>query len=73
MTDYLGRTYNGKRIADDLALAEFLLEKARVAVVPGSAFLAPGHLRITYAASVETLERAADAMEAALRLLEKKV
>ena len=73
VTDYLGRTYNGKRIADDLALAEFLLEKARVAVVPGSAFLAPGHLRITYAASVETLERAADTMEAALRLLEKKV
>ena len=69
VTDYLGREYNGKRIEDDLALAEFLLDKARVAVVPGSSFLAPGHLRITYAASMETLERAADAMEKALRLL----
>ena len=69
VTDYLGREYNGKRIEDDLALAEFLLDKARVAVVPGSSFLAPGHLRITYAASMETLEKAADAMEKALRLL----
>ena len=44
VTDYMGREYNGKKIEDDLALAEYLLEKARVAVVPGSAFLAPGHL-----------------------------
>lgn len=69
VTDYMGREYNGKKIEDDLALAEYLLEKARVAVVPGSAFLAPGHLRITCAASMETLKRAADAMEEALRLL----
>ena len=38
-------------LKDDLALAEFLLEEARVAVVPGSAFGAPGYLRFSYATS----------------------
>ena len=37
-----------------------------MAVVPGSAFLAPGHLRITYAASMESLGKAMDAVEEAL-------
>ncbi|MBI3721256.1 MAG: aminotransferase class I/II-fold pyridoxal phosphate-dependent enzyme, partial [Fimbriimonas ginsengisoli] len=34
----------------DLGLAERLLTEARVAVIPGSVFEAPGHLRISYAA-----------------------
>jgi aspartate aminotransferase len=37
--------------ADDLALADALLQKARVAVVPGSAFGAPGYLRLSFATS----------------------
>jgi aspartate aminotransferase len=37
--------------ADDLALADVLLQKARVAVVPGSAFGAPGYLRLSFATS----------------------
>lgn len=45
-------------LADDLAFAEFLLEKAGVALVPGTAFGAPGYLRISYAVDSETLERA---------------
>ena len=49
--EHLGRTLRGRRVDDDLALAELLLDEARVAVVPGSAFLAPGHLRLSYAAS----------------------
>lgn len=47
----LGRTVRGRVLSDDIALAELLLEHARVAVVPGSAFCAPGHLRMSYAAS----------------------
>lgn len=47
----LGRTLHGRLLSDDIALAELLLEQARVAVVPGSAFCAPGHLRLSYAAS----------------------
>jgi aspartate aminotransferase len=47
----LGRSLGGVRIEDDVALAEQLLEQTRVALVPGSAFCAPGHLRLSYAAS----------------------
>jgi aspartate aminotransferase len=60
----LGRTLGGRLIADDIALAELLLDQARVAVVPGSAFCAPGYLRLSYAASEADLraglERIAD-------------
>jgi aspartate aminotransferase len=51
----LGRTLRGRFIEDDAALAEFLLEEARCAFVPGSAFFAPGYLRMSYAASESQL------------------
>jgi len=41
---------------DDWELAEFLLEKAKIAVVPGSAFGYPGYLRLSYATSMENIE-----------------
>lgn len=41
---------------DDLALADLLLQKARVAVVPGSAFGAPGYMRLSFATSDKVLE-----------------
>ncbi len=43
---------------DDVALAEFLLNEAEVALVPGSAFGAPGYMRLSYATSLETLAEA---------------
>lgn len=46
----------GDRFKDDAALALSLLEDAHVATVPGSAFSAPGHLRLSYAASRESLQ-----------------
>ena len=48
---HLGRSLGGRLIADDVALAEYLLEEAHCAFVPGSAFLAPGYLRMSYAVS----------------------
>lgn len=44
----------------DTDVASFLLEDAGVAVVPGSGFLAPGFLRLSYATDDETLHRATD-------------
>ncbi len=41
----------GQRFEDDMELTAYLLEQAQVAVVPGSAFGAPGHLRLSYATS----------------------
>jgi len=45
-------------IKDDTAFAEYLLTEAGVAVVPGSGFGAPDHIRISFACSMETLEDA---------------
>jgi len=46
------------RFADDIALAEFLLTDAGVALVPGSAFGAPGNMRLSFATSMSILEDA---------------
>ncbi len=45
-------------INNDLQLTEMLMEKSRVAVVPGSAFGLAGYIRLSYATSMEDLERA---------------
>ncbi|AEG00983.1 pyridoxal phosphate-dependent aminotransferase [Methylomonas methanica] len=45
-------------IDDDLQFAEYLIEKAGVALVPGSAFGCPGHIRISIATSMANLENA---------------
>ena len=45
-------------ITNDVQFAEYLLEKAGVALVPGSAFGAPGHLRLSFATNMENLHSA---------------
>ncbi|WKN49166.1 pyridoxal phosphate-dependent aminotransferase [Nocardioides sp. Arc9.136] len=45
----LGKEYDGKVIDTSVDLAEYILEKAEVAVVPGEAFGSPGYLRLSYA------------------------
>jgi aspartate/methionine/tyrosine aminotransferase len=49
----LGRDYTGssgdRTIASSADLAEYILEEAEVAVVPGEAFGSPGYLRLSYA------------------------
>ena len=51
---------------DDVAYAEWLLEAARVAIVPGSAFGAPGFMRLSFATSMENLETALDRLADAI-------
>ncbi len=41
---------------DDFDLADYLLERGKIAVVPGTAFGAPGYLRLSYATSMENIE-----------------
>ncbi len=50
---------------DDVAFAEQLLNDAGVALVPGSAFGLPGYARISYATSMDNLERAMDRLDQA--------
>jgi aspartate/methionine/tyrosine aminotransferase len=45
----LGREYDGRVIESSADLAEYILEQAEVAVVPGEAFGSPGYLRLSYA------------------------
>ncbi len=51
---------------DDFALAEHLLDKAGVATVPGTAFGAPGHLRLSFALSLDDLKKAIGRIQDAL-------
>jgi aspartate/methionine/tyrosine aminotransferase len=46
---HLGRSLAGREIASTTELAEVALEVAKVAVVPGEAFDAPGYLRLSFA------------------------
>jgi aspartate aminotransferase len=47
-----------KGLADDTALSELLLNEAEVALVPGSAFGAPGYIRLSFATDLDTLKEA---------------
>ncbi len=53
-------------ISTDVELAEYLIEHAGVALVPGSAFGLHGHARISIATSMENLTKALDRLEQAL-------
>jgi aspartate aminotransferase len=53
-------------LRDDNAFAEYLIDKAGVAVVPGSGFGAPGHMRLSFATSMQMLHKAIDRMRAVL-------
>jgi aspartate aminotransferase len=54
---HLANGASGHALAKDTTeLAKLLLDKARVALVPGDAFGAPGYLRLSYATSIERIE-----------------
>ena len=56
-----------KGAATDVELCERLLDDAGVALVPGTAFGAPGHLRLSFAASLSTLDTALTRIDQFLR------
>ncbi|MFZ1864355.1 MAG: pyridoxal phosphate-dependent aminotransferase [Polyangiales bacterium] len=51
----VGKQGGGKKLENDLDVAGYLLEEARCAVVPGTAFGAPGFVRISYATGNDTI------------------
>tara|TARA_R110000868_G_scaffold8205_7_gene42700 strand:+ start:3665 stop:4840 length:1176 start_codon:yes stop_codon:yes gene_type:complete len=53
-------------MADDLALADYLLDKAEIALIPGSAFGCNGYLRMSFATSMDVLEQAIARLQKAL-------
>jgi aspartate aminotransferase len=56
-----------KGTATDIELCERLLDEAGVALVPGTAFGAPGHLRLSFAAHMSTLDAALTRLDGFLR------
>jgi aspartate aminotransferase len=56
VTGLLGRSYGGTTPTSSLELADAVLEQAKVAVVPGEAFGAPGYVRISFATSDQAIE-----------------
>lgn len=50
-------------VNNDMELSEYLIEKAGVALVPGSAFGSPGYIRISFATSLDVLKDALNRIE----------
>lgn len=56
VSQLLGKKVGGIVVETDSQLADVLLDKARIAVVPGNAFGTDGNLRFSYATSMERIE-----------------
>jgi aspartate aminotransferase len=63
------RAPGGAQLASASDLATYLLKEAHVAVVPGEPFGSADHVRLSYATSMEAIERGLDRMEQALTRL----
>jgi aspartate aminotransferase len=68
-SSYYGKSYEGKRISNSTALADFFLDVARVAVVPGIEFGADPFERLSYATSLEDIREGLDRIEGAINKL----
>lgn len=66
---YFGMGYEGYTIENSLDFCDYILREARVAIVPGAAFMAPRTVRIAYTNSMERLSEGMDRMEKALERL----
>jgi aspartate aminotransferase len=67
---FLQRTAHGKKIGSPCGFADYLLEEAEVAVVPGEDFGSEQHVRFSYATSLEDIEKGCQRIKAALGKLE---
>lgn len=67
---YLGKKGKGKVLNTDEELANYLLDHYNVAVVAGSGFGAPGFIRLSYATSMENIQKGVDRIEKGLKELE---
>ncbi|MDQ6954315.1 MAG: pyridoxal phosphate-dependent aminotransferase [Mariprofundaceae bacterium] len=68
---WIGKTTaDGTILKDDVAVCEWLLDAAGVALVPGTAFGSPGQIRFSYAVAQETLEDAVNRVAKAVNSLE---
>jgi len=62
-----GKTFKGKTITGSDAFAEYLLDEARVALVPGSGFGADQNVRLSYAISMANIKKGLERIAEALK------
>ena len=67
MQGVIGKTVRGKLIDSTLTLAAVILDEAKVAIVPGEAFGAPGYARLSYALGDDDLIEGISRINALLR------
>lgn len=53
---FIGKAGNGKKLTSPCDIADYLLEEAKVAAVPGEDFGSNAHIRLSYATSLENIE-----------------
>lgn len=66
ITEAKGKTIRGHKIENSLDFTSLLLEEAKVAVVPGIAFGDDDYVRLSYATSMENIEKGLDRIEEVL-------
>lgn len=66
---FYGKSYNGFKVKNSDDMAQFLIKEAQVVTVPGSGFGANNNIRLSYACSMQELEKAASRMKEALAKL----
>ena len=66
VSNFYGKSYNGKRINSSDDMCTYFIEEALVATTPGSAFGNPDNIRLSYATSEDQLREAAKRMKEAL-------
>ena len=65
-SSYYDKEFNNVRIRNSYGMAYYLLKEALVAIVPGGSFGADDYIRISYATSMENLEKGMDRITEAL-------
>jgi aspartate aminotransferase len=63
---FLGRSAKGKKLDSPCDFADYLLEEAKVAVVPGEDFGSKQHVRLSYATALEDIEKGCQRIETAV-------
>ena len=63
---YIDRTGNNEILKDTFSISEYILNNTQVATVPGDGFGAPGHIRFSYATSMEIIEKGIEQVKKAL-------
>jgi aspartate aminotransferase len=66
---YLGKTISNVKVSNSVEFADKLLDEEKVAVVPGAGFGLDNYVRLSYATSMDMIEKGLDRIESFLKKL----